>query len=74
MVIIVVVVFIVSWIPSIISRLLKYVAECSQAAMASMEVSACLIAYAGSALNFVVYACMSRRFQVGLMEVGIVEY
>ena len=52
MVIIVVLVFIVSWIPSIISRLVKYLVACSPAAIASMEVSACLAAYAGSALNF----------------------
>ncbi|XP_071808777.1 galanin receptor type 1-like [Asterias amurensis] len=68
MVVIVVVFFAVSWIPSLISRLLKYVVVMTPEASSFMEVTACLIAYGGSALNFLVYAFMSRRFKVGLSQ------
>eukprot|EP00057_Strongylocentrotus_purpuratus_P004317 XP_003728454.1 PREDICTED: galanin receptor type 1-like [Strongylocentrotus purpuratus] len=67
MVIIVLVIFVISWVPSLISRLLKYTMPMTEGEKAAMEVTACLIAYAGSALNFVVYAFMSRRFQRGLV-------
>ncbi|XP_071483628.1 QRFP-like peptide receptor [Diadema antillarum] len=68
MVIVVLVVFVISWVPSLISRLLKYTVDLTPGELANMEVTACLIAYAGSALNFVVYAFMSRKFQRGLMQ------
>ncbi|XP_038060040.1 galanin receptor type 1-like [Patiria miniata] len=68
MVIIVVVVFAVSWIPSLISRLLKYVVQMTPEELSVMEVTACLIAYGGSALNFLVYAFMSRRFKIGMSQ------
>ncbi|XP_022087559.1 substance-K receptor-like isoform X2 [Acanthaster planci] len=68
MVVIVVAVFTVSWIPSLISRLLKYVVTMTPDEKSVMEVTACLIAYGGSALNFLVYAFMSRRFKIGLAQ------
>ncbi|XP_054773167.2 galanin receptor type 1-like [Lytechinus pictus] len=67
MVIVVLVIFVISWLPSLISRLLKYTMPMTAGQKATMEVTACLIAYAGSALNFVVYAFMSRKFQRGLI-------
>ncbi|KAJ8022615.1 Growth hormone secretagogue receptor type 1 [Holothuria leucospilota] len=77
MVIIILVVFVVSWVPSLISRLLKYVLahKASATSLSRMEVAACLIAYTGSALNFLVYAVMSRKFKMELYKLlGLSKY
>ncbi|PIK52842.1 putative galanin receptor type 1-like [Apostichopus japonicus] len=67
MVMIVLGVFVVSWVPSLVSRLFKYIlTDVPAVSIARMEVSACLIAYVGSGLNFLVYAFMSRKFKVEL--------
>ncbi|XP_077999688.1 somatostatin receptor type 2-like [Glandiceps talaboti] len=63
MVFIVIVIFIISWIPSLLSRFLKYSTAMSPSAMSHLEVSACLLAYSASALNFIIYTCMSFRFR-----------
>ncbi|XP_071952926.1 prolactin-releasing peptide receptor-like [Antedon mediterranea] len=68
MVVVIVVMFCVSWIPSLIVRFLKYTIDIEDLLLAVLEISSCLVAYGGSSLNFLVYAFMSRKFKNTMMQ------
>ncbi|XP_033123129.1 QRFP-like peptide receptor [Anneissia japonica] len=75
MVVIIVVMFCVSWIPSLITRTLKYTIHMEEMHLSILEITSCLVAYGGSAINFLVYAFMSRRFKYALMQMlGVKTY